>query len=334
MSYNIKELSEKLTLYGVPCVGVETQTSPRRTTYFFNLLNIKDVTTNKINRAVERLSFFKKDNFILRSGDGVSHFSIFSNEDNNPIINLSALKLPKYNASEFIAGINESGEQVNIKFSEMPHALIAGTTGSGKSVFVQNIVYSAAASNSGKNLKIAIIDKKRSLEYIKIPHLLGFAFDDIKALNILKAFQSEMYKRYEKMRVLGVENGEGYFQKWVLIIDELADLMLTNQKKEIEKTLVSLLQLSRAANITVILCTQSPRVAVITGLIQANTPTKIIFKTVSARESVLCLGHKGAEELLGNGDCIIKLPKSTKEYRIQTPFATNEEFRAALGYQN
>jgi S-DNA-T family DNA segregation ATPase FtsK/SpoIIIE len=91
-----------------------------------------------------------------------------------------------------------------------------------------------------------------------------------------------------------------------------------------------LCQLARACGIHVILATQTPRVAVVSGLIQSNTPTKIIFKTASIRESVLCLGHAGAEKLLGNGDCLVKLPDRVNEIRIQTPFASDEQFKNAF----
>lgn len=334
MSFKGEQLAECLTAFGLPCVFKELKTAPRITTYYFDFLNITKVTLTKQTEALQKLSMHAKIEFNYTKSN-ISHFAIYHAENNNAIVHLSTIDIPEHDTNQFVAGITEENEQLNISLDKMVHGLIAGTTGSGKSVFIKDLLYTLCVSNSPEKVQIAIIDKKRTLNFFsRIGHCLKVGNTDTEAIYILKRFQDEMYRRYAELQKLGIEKNNGQFPKWVLVIDELADLMFTNLKSEIEKILVSLCQLGRAAGIHCILCTQSPRTAVISGLIQANTPTKMIFKTASIKESVLCLGHKGAEELLGNGDCLIKLPDQVNEIRVQTPFASDEEFKNAVGSDN
>ena len=334
MSFKGEQLAECLTAFGLPCVFKELKTAPRITTYYFDFLNITKVTLTKQTEALQKLSMHAKIEFNYTKSN-ISHFAIYHAENNNAIVHLSTIDIPEHDTNQFVAGITEENEQLNISLDKMVHGLIAGTTGSGKSVFIKDLLYTLCVSNSPEKVQVAIIDKKRTLNFFsRIGHCLKVGNTDTEAVYILKRFQDEMYLRYAELQKLGIEKNNGQFPKWVLVIDELADLMFTNLKSEIEKTLVSLCQLGRAAGIHCILCTQSPRTAVISGLIQANTPTKMIFKTASIKESVLCLGHKGAEELLGNGDCLIKLPDQVNEIRVQTPFASDEEFKNAVGSDN
>ena len=331
MSYKGDLIAEYLTAFGLPCKFKELKKAPRITTYYFDFLNLARVTTSKQKTAVQRLSMAANNDFYITKSN-ISHFAIYHNENNNALVHLSTVDLPQQDTFQFVAGITEQNEQLNISLETMIHGLIAGTTGSGKSVFIKNLLYTLCVSNSSDKLAFAIIDKKRTLNFFnRIPYSLMVGNTDKEAVYILKRFQDEMYRRYSELQKLGLEKNNGQFKKWVLVVDELADLMLTDLKEEIEKHLVSLCQLGRAAGIHCILCTQTPRVAVVSGLIQANTPTKMIFKTASIKESVLCLGHKGAEELLGNGDCLIKLPDRVNEIRVQTPFASDEEFKKAVG---
>lgn len=334
MPFKGEQLAQCLTAFGLPCEFKEIKTAPRITTYYFDFLNIAKVTAAKQTEALQRLSMYAKIEFNYTKSN-ISHFAIYHAENNNAIVHLSTIDIPEHDTNQFVAGITEENEQLNISLDKMIHGLIAGTTGSGKSVFIKDLLYTLCVSNSPEKVQVAIIDKKRTLNFFsRIGHCLKVGNTDTEAVYILKRFQDEMYRRYAELQKLGIEKNNGQFPKWVLVIDELADLMFTNLKSEIEKILVSLCQLGRAAGIHCILCTQSPRTAVISGLIQANTPTKMIFKTASIKESVLCLGHKGAEELLGNGDCLIKLPDQVNEIRVQTPFASDEEFKSVVGGSN
>lgn len=325
--YNGEQLAQCLTYFGLPCKFIKMKNAPRNTIYYFDFTDWSKVTDSQQKNALHRLSLYAKREFNYTKSN-ISHFAVYHAEDNYSVIPLFALKLPEENTYKFIVGIDEDGEQVNISLNDTIHTLVAGCTGSGKSVFLKGLLYSLLSNNKPDILKCAIIDKKRTLNYwIKAAHCFAVGNSDNDSINILHTFQKEMYRRYAEMQRRGIERNIGQFPKWVLIIDELADLMLTNRKKEIEEKIVSLCQLGRAAGIHCILCTQSPRVSVISGLIQANTPTKIIFKTANTNESVLCLGHMGAENLLGNGDCLVKLPDRINEIRVQAPFATDEELK-------
>lgn len=326
-----EQLEACLASFGLPCTFKGMKQAPRITTYFFDYNNIAKATPTKTRAAAQKLSMLANFPIHLTTSP-TSHFALYHAESNRPIVPVTSLTLPNENSNEFIAGITEDNEQLNISFDKALHILIAGTTGSGKSVFINNLLYTLLASEKTiNNINFAIIDKKRTLNFWgNAGHCMGVANDDKTALMYIKEVRKEMYSRYEKMQAMGIEKNRGQFPKWILIIDELADLMLTDYRKEIDENLVSLCQLGRAAGIHCVLATQAPRVSVISGLIQANTPTKIIFKTASAKESVLCLGHKGAEELLGNGDCIIKLPDSIKEYRVQAPYASDDNFKGAV----
>jgi DNA segregation ATPase FtsK/SpoIIIE-like protein len=331
MPFKGEQLAECLTIFGTPCKFKELNQAPRITTYYFDFSDLTAITPTKLKNAVARLSMYAKTDF-KAVNSGLSHFAICCAENNHSQVHLSTVTLPEWNTNTLVAGIDENNNQLNITLDRMIHGLIAGTTGSGKSVFIKNLLYTLCVHSDPNTLKFAIIDKKRSLNFFdRIGHSLGVANTDTEALNILRSFRSEMYRRYDIMQQYGIEKNNGHFPKWVLVIDELADLMLSSHKKEIEKTLVSLCQLARACGIHCILATQSPRADVLTGLIRANLPTKFIFKTASVRESVVCLDHKGAEQLLGYGDCLVKFPDSIKEYRVQTPFASDEELKNAIG---
>lgn len=328
--FNGEKLAQCLTAFGLPCSFKERQLTPRTTIYHFDFSDWSKVTKGRINNAVQRLSMYSRREF-SQVESTVAQFAIAHEEANQPIVPLGSIALPEEGSASFVAGINQQNEQVNISLDKMVHALVAGTTGSGKSVFLKSFIYTLLAQNKPRALNIAIIDKKMGLNFWgKASHCMAVANDDRAAIAVLDRFQNEMYRRYAELNKRGLEKNNGLFPKWVLVVDELADLMLTERKAEIENKLVSLCQLGRAAGIHCVLCTQSPRVAVVSGLIQANTPTKIIFKTANTRESVLCLGHSGAEKLLGNGDCLVKLPDRVNEMRVQAPFASESEFRSCV----
>lgn len=320
--YNGQQLAECLTAFGCGCLFIKETESPEAFYYHFKITNILTLTPSKIKSAVYRLQIHANNNKLEKVNSAVGHFAIKNPKTISDVVYLANLQSPP--PLSFVAGIDENGEQVNISLDEMVHCLVAGTTGSGKTVFLKCLLDTLTFNNNAKNYNFAIIDKKKSLNFFeKAGQCLTVGNTDTEAAYIIKCFQNEMYRRYNELEKMELEKNQGQFPKWILVIDELADLMLSENKKEIENMLVSLCQLGRAAGIHCMICTQSPRVAVVSGLIQANTPTKIIFKTASTRESVLCLGHSGAEKLRGNGDCLIKLPHITNELHLQAPFQSD-----------
>ena len=218
--------------------------------------------------------------------------------------------------------------------SSMPHLLIAGTTGSGKSVCINTIILSLLYKHAPDKCKFILIDPKM-LElstYEGIPHLLCPVITEAKrAASVLGWVVKEMENRYRLMTKEGVRNIDGYNDKHkklpmpfiVVIVDEMSDLMLF-ASKEIESYIQKLSQMARAAGIHIIMATQRPSVDVITGTIKANFPTRISFKVTSKIDSRTILGEQGAEQLLGKGD-MLYMSSANKIIRIHAPFVSESE---------
>jgi S-DNA-T family DNA segregation ATPase FtsK/SpoIIIE len=219
----------------------------------------------------------------------------------------------------------------------MPHLLIAGTTGSGKSVCINTLILSILYRHKPDDCKLIMIDPKM-LElsiYQGIPHLLTPVITEPKkATTALKWTVKEMEKRYREMTEIGVRNISGFNEKAssenkkkmpyiVVIVDEMADLMMI-AGKEIENYIQRLAQMARAAGIHIVMATQRPSVDVITGTIKANFPTRISFQVTSKIDSRTILGEQGAELLLGNGDMLF-MSSASRIVRIHGPYVSEKE---------
>ncbi len=230
-------------------------------------------------------------------------------------------------------GKSISGMPITGDLSTMPHLLIAGTTGSGKSVCINTIILSLLYKHSPEKCKFILIDPKM-LElstYEGIPHLLCPVITEAKkAASVLGWVVKEMENRYKLMTKVGVRNIDGYNEKHkismpyiVVIVDEMSDLMLV-AGKDIENYIQKLSQMARAAGIHIIMATQRPSVDVITGTIKANFPTRISFQVTSKIDSRTILGEQGAEQLLGKGD-MLYMTSANKMTRIHAPFVAEGE---------
>jgi len=230
-------------------------------------------------------------------------------------------------------GKNISGIPVVSDLSEMPHLLIAGTTGSGKSVCINTIILSLLYKYTPEKCNLILIDPKM-LElsaYEGIPHLLCPVITEAKkATAALGWAVKEMESRYKLMTSVGVKNIDGYNSKHkkhmpyiVVVVDEMSDLMLV-AGKEIENYIQRLSQMARAAGIHIIMATQRPSVDVITGTIKANFPTRISFQVSSKIDSRTILGEQGAEQLLGKGDMLF-MSSANRIVRIHAPFVSESE---------
>ena len=230
-------------------------------------------------------------------------------------------------------GKSISGEPVVGDLASMPHLLIAGTTGSGKSVCINTIILSLLYRHTPDRCKFILIDPKM-LElstYEGIPHLLCPVITEAKkAASVLGWVVKEMESRYRLMTKEGVRNIDGYNLKHklpmpyiVVVVDEMSDLMLV-AGKEIENYIQKLSQMARAAGIHIIMATQRPSVDVITGTIKANFPTRISFQVTSKIDSRTILGEQGAEQLLGKGD-MLYMSSANRIVRIHAPFVSDNE---------
>ena len=222
--------------------------------------------------------------------------------------------------------------------AEMPHLLIAGTTGSGKTVCVNGIIMSMQMNAAPHEVKFVLIDPKmvELAQYNEIPHLLCPTITDSKkAAAILNWVVGEMEMRYKKLSKEGVRNIKGYNAKGyhmpyiVVVIDELADLMQISAKT-VESSITRIAQLSRAVGIHLILATQRPSVDVITGVIKANFPARVSFKVASKVDSRTVLDANGAETLLGRGDMLFIQPGDAKPTRGQCSFVKDEEIARVI----
>ena len=230
-------------------------------------------------------------------------------------------------------GKSISGNPIIGDLSSMPHLLIAGTTGSGKSVCINTIILSLLYRHTPEKCKFILIDPKM-LElstYEGIPHLLCPVITEAKkAASVLGWVVKEMESRYRLMTKEGVRNIDGYNTKHklpmpyiVVVVDEMSDLMLV-AGKEIENYIQKLSQMARAAGIHIIMATQRPSVDVITGTIKANFPTRISFQVTSKIDSRTILGEQGAEQLLGKGD-MLYMSSANRIVRIHAPFVSDNE---------
>jgi S-DNA-T family DNA segregation ATPase FtsK/SpoIIIE len=242
-----------------------------------------------------------------------------------------------------IMGLDIQGKPIITDLAKAPHLLIAGATGSGKSVCMSTLILSLLYKFKPDELELVLIDPKR-VEFglfREIPHLIHSVVTDAKpAVQVLNWVVKEMERRYQVLAEKQVRNIAGYNEKavvdgfdkmpfTVVIIDELADLMMTS-KGEAEGALARIAQLSRAVGIHTIVATQRPSVNVITGIIKANFPTRIAFQVSSNVDSRTILDCKGAESLLGKGDFLFNPPGIARLLRIQSPMVEDHEIKSVV----
>ncbi len=239
-------------------------------------------------------------------------------------------------------GIDVSGKPVVADIGKMPHVLIAGATGSGKSVAVNTFICSILFRASPNEVKFILVDPKRVelTGYNNIPHLLTpVIVEPSKVVSALKWATAEMDKRYKQLAEAGVKNIDGYNElsgfaampNIVIIIDELADIMLF-APAEVEECVTRIAQMARAVGIHLVLATQRPSVDVITGLIKANIPTRIAFNVSSMMDSRVIIDGPGAEKLLGRGDMLYVPPDQAKPTRIQGTYVSDQEIHSLIDF--
>lgn len=243
----------------------------------------------------------------------------------------------------FALGKDVAGETLVEDIGRMPHLLIAGATGSGKSIMINTLLMSLLYRNGPATLKLLLVDPKR-VEfplYNGIPHLLSPVVTEAeKTINALRWAVAEMDRRYEllsaarKRDLAGYNTGkrpEEVLSHIVIVVDELADIM-ARHAREVENTVIRLAQIARAVGIHLVLATQRPSVDVITGLIKANITSRIAFKVASAVDSRTILDAAGAEKLLGSGDMLFLASDHTKPRRIQGAYVSEEEVKRVVRF--
>ena len=292
------------------------------------IINLSDDIARNTSSESARISIIPGSNTVGIELPNNSRENVYLSEIlNNSDFKKREIKLP------IALGKSISGKAIVGDLSSMPHLLIAGTTGSGKSVCINTIILSLLYSHTPDKCKFILIDPKM-LElsaYEGIPHLLCPVITEAKkAASVLGWVVKEMESRYRLMTKEGVRNIDSYNTKHklpmpyiVVVVDEMSDLMLV-AGKEIENYIQKLSQMARAAGIHIIMATQRPSVDVITGTIKANFPTRISFQVTSKIDSRTILGEQGAEQLLGKGD-MLYMSSANRIIRIHAPFVSDDE---------
>tara|TARA_B100000989_G_scaffold297347_1_gene282894 strand:+ start:886 stop:2970 length:2085 start_codon:yes stop_codon:yes gene_type:complete len=294
------------------------------------IINLSDDIARNTSSESARISTIPGSNTIGIELPNLSRENVYLSEIlNNPDFKKKEIKLP------IALGKSISGKPIVGDLASMPHLLIAGTTGSGKSVCINTIILSLLFRHTPERCKFILIDPKM-LElstYEGVPHLLCPVITEAKkAASVLGWVVKEMESRYRLMTREGVRNIDSYNTKHklpmpyiVVVVDEMSDLMLV-AGKEIENYIQKLSQMARAAGIHIIMATQRPSVDVITGTIKANFPTRISFQVTSKIDSRTILGEQGAEQLLGKGDMLYMSSASANRIvRIHAPFVSDNE---------
>lgn len=285
---------------------------------------------------------------------GVEIPSLYPQEVSFKEMLLNYQQAKKSFAIPLLLGKTVTGEHVMADLTRMPHCLIAGATGSGKSVCINTIVMSILMNSSPSEVKLMMVDPKKVelTQYTKLPHMIApvitEAYGAYAALNWLV---NEMHKRYEIFKQVGVRNIAGFNSRKineaeeqalsievpkempliVAIIDEFADLMMVSSS-DLETPIARIAQMARAVGIHLILATQRPSREVITGIIKANFPCRIAFKVASRINSQIILDETGAESLLGNGDLLFLPPGSSHMVRAQGAFIRDEDINRTISY--
>jgi len=294
----------------------------------YEILFDPDITLNKIRARAADLSIFFGASVEIEPAAGTVYLKIFKNERGAVNIGgftqdiadgIAGYELP------LIIGQSENGTRLYYDLTKCPHLLVAGSTGSGKSVFMHNCIISAifAAAN------IVLIDVKRVefSMYENIPHLAApISYDARAAFKVLKDVCCEMDRRYELLKNNNCRNIVEYREKsgklnyMVVFIDEMADLILSDHR--IEKYLIRIAQLGRAAGIHLVVATQRPDAQILSGLIRINIPSRVCFAVQKAADSRIILDMTGGENLRGAGDGLFLPIGSKKPIRIQAPYIT------------
>ncbi len=319
----------------------------------------KDVEISRTRIRVNRITQLQNDLALalatpaLRIEAPVPGKSIVGIEVPNGVSSIvtlrSVMESPKFQKSlkEFALpialGSGVSGEPVVADLTTTPHLLIAGATGSGKSVCLNSIITCLLMDHSPEELRLILVDPKRVelTAFDKVPHLAfsKIVVDMEKVVGTLQAVIHEMESRYRRFAQAGVRNIKRYNEitesgklpYWVTVIDELADLMMA-APFQVEQQLVRLAQLGRAAGIHLIIATQRPSVDVVTGLIKANFPTRIAFAMSSQVDSRTVLDQGGAEKLLGRGDMLYVPTDTQKPIRLQGVYLTDPEIESIVSF--
>lgn len=322
MEQEIKKLFYEL---GIPVFLKKTQESPNCITYHYEVGDIKSL--GQVEKKVKMISAFLNEEIVYKKSN-TSHFALSVPKTSTNMVKLQDKRFKGVfdGSFKFLAGLDDDNNPYIIDLDKIPHILVAGTTGSGKSVLLNSIICSLLKQKNYK-LSFAMIDTKR-VELSPYKQLgndwCSVAVNAIDAIEMLKDVCDNLDARYSLMEANGWRQMPDNYYREIVVIEELGDLMMVS-KCVVEKFIVKLAQLGRACGIHLIIATQRPTVDVVTGAIKANIGCRFALQTTSAIDSRNILGHNGAERLRGGGDCLLKLPDRADEIHIQCPFVSDKD---------
>lgn len=325
------ELSAVLNLL-TECRIVSIDSNARTTVYHIDCKDVFQFPKIKKNLIAIQAALHTPISLITSEK---AHFAIETVNSKPKAVNFRDCLANNPNGLTATIGTGTESKPVFIDIEKAPHLLIAGQTGSGKSVLENTLISSLLMNYNPSQLQLMLIDPKcvELSQYAGIPHLLSPIITDAQKAAIgLNYCVSVMEERYKTMEKKGIQNGKDIYSAIVIVIDELADLMLSGYRKPIETAITRIAQLGRAANIHLIIATQRPTVNVITGLIKANIPSRIALNVASVRDSMVILDHKGAERLQGNGDGLYKAAGSITETRIQAAYIDKQTIQTIVNH--
>lgn len=302
--------------------------TPNYIIYHYDLYDISKIA--KVEKVSKYLSALLHSEVNYYKSD-IAHFGIAVAKSNRDIINYNTNKIKDKLQLEkpysVLVGVDDKNQYQFVNLNDIPHILVAGASGSGKSVLLHNMICSLLVDDRNNNLEFVFIDTKRVelTQYSELKNLMcPVAITEDYAVEVLSAICKIIDLRYQKMQQMNLRKANDEFSHIVIVIDEFADLMGLCGKM-IERFIVRISQLGRACNIHLIIATQRPTANVITGLIKSNIPCKIGLQTSSVKESVNVLDHKGCEKLKGKGDCLLKIPSQVEEIHLQCPYISDEQ---------
>lgn len=343
-------LQETLKTFGVKATVEHISQGPSVTRF-----ELKPEPGTKVNKILNltddiKLNLAAQDVRIEAPIPGKAAVGIeIPNKEKIPVLIRDLIDSKDYKASTanltYAVGKDITGKIIISDIAKMPHLLVAGSTGSGKSVFINTLILSLLYKSSPEDVKLIMIDPKvvELSVYNGIPHLLLPVVSDPRQANAALAWAvAEMMRRYKAFSDFSVRDMKSYNEKAegngveklphiVIIVDELADLMMVAQK-DVEASICRLTQLARAAGIHLIIATQRPSVDVITGLIKANMPSRLAFRVSSGVDSRTILDTVGAERLLGNGDMLFHPQSFNKPLRVQGAYVSDDEVNAVVDF--
>lgn len=361
--YKKQIIEETLASFGVPVKVVEINQGPTVTQFgvepgFIEMLEA-DGQTRRRKVRVSRIMALQDDLALALAASpirieapvpGRSVVGIEVPNSTPSLVNLrSVIESRAFRSIEsklrIALGLDVSGQSIVADLAQMPHLLIAGATGSGKSVCINSITACLLFNNTPDDLQLLMVDPKmvELTTFNGIPHLVAPVITEVEeVVRALRWVTKQMDERYRLLSEMGVRNidaynqlmasrGEATLPYMVILIDELADLMVS-APEEIERSVCRIAQLARATGIHLVIATQRPSVDVITGLIKANFPARISFAVTSQVDSRVILDTAGAEKLLGRGDMLYMAPDSSKLIRLQGCFVSDEELERLVNF--